>query len=137
MQAVLVLEGKSDELVDDLRRQMEQAAEELRFERAAELRDRLKAVELLEHKRRVISTAFADTDAVGFCRGAKSCFVVLHFVGGDLVGKDVEMFDEPLEDDSEAVSGLCANISRRTAAAGRSRSCSRVRSTIMTAWRSC
>ncbi len=106
MQAVLVLEGKSSELVDDLRQQMEQAAEELLFERAAELRDRLKAVELLEHKQRVISTAFADTDAVGFCRGAKSCFVVLHFVGGDLVGKDVEMFDEPLEDDSEAVSEL-------------------------------
>ena len=66
----------------------------------------LTPVELLEHKQRVISTAFADTDAVGFCRGAKSCFVVLHFVGGDLVGKDVEMFDEPLEDDSEAVSEL-------------------------------
>lgn len=31
---------------------------------------------------------------------------MLHFVGGDLVGKDVEMFDEPLEDDSEAVSEL-------------------------------
>ena len=37
MQAVLVLEGKSSELVDDLRQQMEQAAEELRLERAAEL----------------------------------------------------------------------------------------------------
>ncbi len=85
---------------------MEQAAEELRFERAAELRDRLRAIEGLTNKQRVIATAFADTDAVGFCRGAKTCFAVLHFVDGSLVGKDVEMMDEPLEDDGEAVSDL-------------------------------
>ena len=103
-QALLILDGKSGELTDELRAQMEQAADELRFERAAEIRDRLKAVESLENRQRVISTVFADTDAVGFCRGAKSCFAVLHFVDGDLVGKDAEMLDEPLEDDSEAVS---------------------------------
>ena len=105
-QAVLILDGKSGELMDELRGQMEQAAEELRFERAAELRDRLRAIESLAHRQRVISTAFADTDAVGFCRGAKSCFTVLHFVDGDLAGKDVEMMDEPLEEDAEAVSDL-------------------------------
>ena len=105
-QAVLILEGKSGELIEELRGQMEQAAEELRFERAAELRDRLRAIESLANKQRVISTAFADTDAVGFCRGARTCFTVLHFVDGDLAGKDVEMMDEPLEDDGEAVSDL-------------------------------
>lgn len=105
-QAVLILEGKSDELIEELRSQMESAAGELRFEYAAELRDRLRAVENLANKQRVISTAFADTDAVGFCRGAKSCFSVLHFVDGDLVGKDVEMMDEPIEEDSEAVSDM-------------------------------
>ena len=105
-QAVLILEGRSAELIDDIRAQMEQAAEELRFERAAALRDRLHAIEGLANKQRVISTAFADTDAIGFVRGAKSCFTVLHFVDGDLVGKDVEMFDEPLEEDGEAVSDL-------------------------------
>lgn len=105
-QALLILEGKSGELIESLREQMEQAAEELRFERAAEIRDRLRAIEALENKQRVISTAFADTDAIGFCRGAKSCFTVLHFVGGDLAGKDVEMMEEPLEEDAEAVSEL-------------------------------
>ncbi len=105
-QAVLVLEGRSQELIDSTRQQMEQAASELRFEKAAELRDRLRAVETLANKQRVISTAFADTDAIGFCRGAKSCFTVLHFVDGDMVGKDFELMDEPLEEDSEAVSQL-------------------------------
>ena len=89
-QAALILEGRAGELKESLREQMEQAAEELRFEKAAQFRDRLRAVEGLENKQRVIATAFADTDAVGFCRGARSCFTVLHFVGGDLAGKDVE-----------------------------------------------
>ena len=106
MQAALILEGKSKELTVELKSQMEQAAGELRFERAAELRDRLRAIEALTNRQRVIATDFADTDAIGFCRGAKSCFAVLHFVDGSLVGKDVEMMDEPLEDDSEAMSDL-------------------------------
>ena len=92
--------------MEELSAQMEQAAEELRFEKAAELRDRLRAVENLSNRQRVIATAFADTDAIGFCRGAKSCFTVLHFVNGDLVGKDTEMMDEPLEEDGEAISDL-------------------------------
>ena len=105
-QAALILDGKSGELMETLKTQMEQAAEELRFERAAELRDRLRAVEGLANRQRVISTVFADTDSVGFCRGAKSCFTVLHFVDGDLAGKDAEMLDEPMEEDGEAISGL-------------------------------
>ena len=105
-QAALILDGRSRELIGQLRESMEQAAEELRFERAAELRDRMRAIESLENRQRVIATAFADTDAVGFARGAKSCFAVLHFVDGNLVGKDAEMMDEPLEDDGEALSGL-------------------------------
>ena len=105
-QAEMILEGKSGELIDSLRTQMETAAEDLRFERAAELRDQLRAIEALANKQRVISTAFADTDAIGFCRGARSCFTVLHFVDGDLVSKDVEMMEEPLEEDAEAISDL-------------------------------
>ena len=105
-QAALILEGKSAELLGELRERMEQAAEELRFEQAAALRDRIRAVEALSLKQRVISTTFSDTDAVGFIRGAKSCFTVLHFRDGDMIGKDAEMLDEPVEDDGEAVSNL-------------------------------
>jgi len=116
-QALMILEGKSAELIEKLKAQMEKAAGELRFEQAAELRDRLRAIEALQNRQRVISTAFADTDALGFCRGAKSCFTVLHYVDGDLAGKDVEMLDEPLEEDAEAVSDLLRQyyIARRGA----------------------
>ena len=85
---------------------MEEAAEALRFEYAAELRDRLRAVQGLQNHQRVIATAYADTDAVGFQRGAKCCFTVLHFTDGNLTGKDFELMDEPLEPDAEAISDL-------------------------------
>ena len=105
-EAELILSGKTKELTARLSEQMERAAEQLRFETAAVLRDRIRAIEGLGNRQRVISAVYADTDAVGFYRGARSCFSVLHFVGGDLAGKDFELMDEPLEDDAEAVSGL-------------------------------
>ena len=106
-QAVMLLKGKGEELIAQLNHDMEAAAEELRFEYAAELRDRIKAIALLSQKQRVVSAAMADTDVIGFYRNpAKSCFVVLHFVSGQLLAKDFELMDSPLEDDSEAVASL-------------------------------
>ena len=107
-QAVRLLEGKFQEVGDELLAEMEQAAEELRFERAAELRDRYKAIELLGKRQKVLAGSLADTDVVGFHRGeAKSCFVVLHFVDGELAAKDWELMETPMEeDDAEAVSAL-------------------------------
>ena len=105
-QAVMILEGRSDELVAELQKNMEAAAEELRFEQAARLRDRMRAVESLANKQRVISTAFSDTDAIAFCRGTVCCFSVLHFNDGNMTGKETVIIDEPLEEDSEAVSEI-------------------------------
>lgn len=107
-QAQLILSGKSAQLLRQLTSQMNRASEELRFELAAQYRDRLRAVESLSNRQRVIATAFADTDVVGFFRGARTCFAVLHYVEGSLAGKDFELLDEPIEQDAEAVSGLVA-----------------------------
>jgi excinuclease ABC subunit C len=107
-QAIRLLEGKFQEVGDELLAQMEQAAEQLRFERAAQLRDRYRAIELLGKRQKVLSGSLADTDVVGFYRGeAKSCFVVLHFVDGELAAKDWELMEDPgEEDETEAVSAL-------------------------------
>ncbi len=105
-EACLILGGKTKQLIEDLTEQMQSASEELRFEQAAQLRDRIRAIDSLANKQRVIATAFADTDAVGFVRGAKCCFVVLHFNDGALTAKDFEFIPEPIEDDSEVVSAL-------------------------------
>ena len=101
-QAVRLLEGKFQEVGDELKAEMELAAEELRFEKAAELRDRYKAIELLGKRQKVVAGSLADTDVVGFHRGeaTKSCFVVLHFVEGELAAKDWDLIDTPMEEDT-------------------------------------
>lgn len=103
-QACLILSGKTQELIAELTDKMNDAAEQLRFEAAAEIRDRIRAIQSVSNKQKVIATAFSDTDAIGFKRGAKSCFVVLHFNDGSLTGKDFKLIPEPLESDAEALS---------------------------------
>ena len=107
-QAVSLLEGRFKEVQADLTAEMERAAEELRFERAAELRDRLRAIELLGARQKVIAGSLADTDVAGFFRGtAKSCFVILHYVEGELAAKDFDLLDTPMEEaEEDAVSAL-------------------------------
>lgn len=103
-QALSLLEGRFQEVTADLTHEMEQAAEDLRFEQAAELRDRLKAIELLGARQKVVAGSLADTDVTGFFRGAvKSCFVVLHYVQGDLAAKDFDLIETPMEEDEDAV----------------------------------
>ena len=103
-QAVSLLEGRFQEVQADLTAEMEQAAQELRFERAAQLRDRLRAIELLSKRQKVIASSLADTDVTGFFRGtAKSCFVVLHYVQGELAAKDFDLLETPVEEEEGAV----------------------------------
>ena len=105
-EAEMILDGRTAELTAELTEQMQAAAEALRFEYAASLRDRLRAIEGLKNHQRVIATAYADTDAVGFARGAKCCFTVLHFTDGNLTDKDKSFLEEPMEPDGEALAAL-------------------------------
>ena len=104
--AEMILNGKSAELKAELEHEMLKASDELRFEKAAAFRDRLQAIEGLSNRQAVIGAVGSDTDAIGFFRGAKSCFSVLHYSGANLVDKDFELMDEPIEGDPEAVSEL-------------------------------
>lgn len=106
--ALLIFEGRTGELEAAVRQEMEAAAEALDFENAALLRDRLRAIQSLGERQLAVSGSHADTDAVGFYRGAaKSCFAVLHYIGGKLLDKDYMLVETPLEDsDGEAVSAL-------------------------------
>ena len=112
--AISIFQGKAAALVDKLTAEMDEAAINLQFELAAEKRDRLRAVQLLEQKQLVIAGAKADTDVVGFYRGqAKSCFTVFHFIEGKLISKDFELFDTPIEDDPDAISGVARQYYQR------------------------
>ena len=105
-QAVQLLEGKYQSLTDQLKSQMEAAAEGLEFERAAELRDRMQAIASLGQRQLVTAGTMADTDVIGWYQTeAKACFAVLHYIGGNLMDKDYELLPVP-DDASEALSAL-------------------------------
>ncbi|MBR4194120.1 MAG: excinuclease ABC subunit UvrC [Oscillospiraceae bacterium] len=105
-QAAGLLAGNYKPVAAKLREKMLAASESLEFERAAQLRDRMNAIEALGQKQLVTAGGMADTDAIGFAQTeAKSCFAVLHYVDGDLVDKDYEIL--PYADDpAEVVSSL-------------------------------
>ena len=106
LQARELLRGNYRAVADQIRQQMLTAADNLEFELAASLRDRLNAVETLGQKQLVTAGTLADTDVVGYGETeAKACFAVLHFSGGNLLDKDYEVFPKP-EDQKEAVSSL-------------------------------
>jgi len=105
-QAKHLLSGNYKKVADEIRQQMLRASEDLAFELAAELRDRLKSVEALGQKQLVTASALADTDVIGYAQTeAKACFAVLHYSGGNLLDKDYEVLPVP-EQAEAAVSSL-------------------------------
>lgn len=100
-QARQLLLGNYKSVADQIRKQMLAAADNLEFELAASLRDRLNAVESLGQRQLVTALTLADTDVIGYAQTeAKACFAVLHFSGGNLLDKDYEVF--PVPDEPEA-----------------------------------
>ena len=100
-QARQVLSGNYKKVSQQIRTQMLEAAENMEFEMAALLRDRLTAVEALGQKQLVTAGTLSDTDVIGYAQtGTKACFTVLHFSGGNLLDKDYEIL--PVPDDREA-----------------------------------
>ena len=106
LQARELLRGNYKAVSEQIREQMLAAADNLEFELAASLRDRLNAVENLGQKQLVTAGTLADTDVVGYGETeAKACFAVLHFSGGNLLDKEYEVFPRP-DEKEEAVSSL-------------------------------
>jgi len=103
LQAVSLLEGKYDQVLDEIKEEMEQAAEDLRFEEAASLRDRCNAISQLGQRQKVVSGVMADTDVVGFYDGAKKAIAILHYINGVLLDKDVEIIDPSVEGSSAEI----------------------------------
>ena len=89
-QVILFLEGKHEEVLADLRRQMDEAAENLEFERAASLRDRLHAVEQVLEKQKIINTTGPGDQDVIALAGAddETCAQIFFFRGGKLTGRE-------------------------------------------------
>ena len=83
------LEGRTGPIVSRLEAEMVQAAEALRFERAAALRDQIRAIESVVERQKVVSSDYLDSDVLALARSnGDACVQVFFIRGGKLIGRD-------------------------------------------------
>lgn len=100
-QALAFLKGGSSNSVKDLTKKMEEAAENLEFERAARIRDKISAIKKMGDKQKVVANKVLDEDVIAsFSDGHKTCFQVFRFEGGRLFDRESFIFDSG-DSDSE------------------------------------
>jgi excinuclease ABC subunit C len=89
------LEGKDEDLALRLTKEMETAAAEMKFERAAVLRDQIQSLNKVRERQKIISTDEVDQDVIGVVRQGSDACVELFFVRrGRLVGQEPFFFDK-------------------------------------------
>jgi excinuclease ABC subunit C len=99
-----VLGGHTRRAAAHLQQQMQQAAEQLEFERAAELRDAIAQLEALATRQKVVDVDGSDRDVVAFARdGEEACGVVLRIREGKLLGREAVFLSNLVEEPDEAV----------------------------------
>ncbi|MBN2503305.1 MAG: excinuclease ABC subunit UvrC [Anaerolineales bacterium] len=83
------LNGRTDPIVSRLQIDMEKASEELRFEKAAVIRDQLAAIENVVEKQKVVSPTYQDSDVIAMARSDREACVQVFFIrGGKLIGRE-------------------------------------------------
>lgn len=91
----LFLDGRQEDLVKGLTAEMEKAAGNLDFERAAALRDQVKALEKVAARQKIVLPDRVDRDVVALARGGEVVSVVIFFVrGGKLIGREHFILEE-------------------------------------------
>jgi excinuclease ABC subunit C len=81
-QTIMFLEGRTDEVLRNLRAKMAAASEAMEFERAASLRDQIQAIERVTERQAVASTKRDDADVFGLARTETEAMVQVLFVRG-------------------------------------------------------
>jgi excinuclease ABC subunit C len=85
----MFLEGRQEDLLKSLLARMEEASQKLEFEKAARLRDQVKAVREVVEKQKIISGGFEDRDVVAMAGGwDEACVMVFFIRGGKLIGRE-------------------------------------------------
>ena len=84
-----MLEGQGAELLDDLAQRMEQASQQLEFERAARLRDQINGIKAIHSTQSVTRNATEDIDAVALVsQGSDHCVSIVFVRGGRNLGSN-------------------------------------------------
>ncbi len=98
------LEGRQEVVARELTRQMKVASEATEYERAAALRDKVKAIERTMESQKMAAHAATEEDVLGLARHDAQAAVQLFAVrGGKMVGRDVYLLDAPRETDDATV----------------------------------
>ncbi len=93
-EAIAFLKGGSTAAVKSLTEKMNECAENLQYEEAAKLRDRIKAIKNLDEKQKVVSINVPEEDVFALVNGAKkSCFEVIRFENGRLTDSEFWLID--------------------------------------------
>lgn len=85
---IKVLKGKSDILIKELYHEMKIASDNYQFEKAAEIRDTIKKLEVYSSKQKIVSTDFGDRDVITVAvEGKDAACTILNIREGRLVGR--------------------------------------------------
>ncbi len=88
------LGGQYDEILNDLKAQMESAAQDLEFEKAAQLRNKINSIVQLSEAQKVLSTDGQDRDIIGYAQNVTDLCVQVFFVrSGRVVGREHFVFE--------------------------------------------
>lgn len=99
---IFFLEGKYSELLQNLEREMDEAASSLDFERAALVRDRIEVLNKLRERQVIVSSDREDRDVIGLARnGSEVCLQKLEIREGR-INSHVQTFSEDGLDESTA-----------------------------------
>lgn len=79
-QVVLILKGKQEDLIGILKQQMYEESKAMRYEKAAKIRDRIRAIEETVEKQRIHSMTFVDRDVFGYYMSGKEVYIEVMFI---------------------------------------------------------
>ncbi len=89
-----ILDGKQDKLLEKLEKEMQVAAFKMEFEKAAQIRDQLQALQQIAEKQKIIATSGTDQDVIAFARGVDEACVQVFFIRkGKLIGREHYMLE--------------------------------------------
>ncbi len=103
-EASLFLSGNTQKVMSELKNGMKSASENLKYEKAALIRDRIKAIENIYEKQQVMGVNFKNTDVINISENKNETWVEVFFIrNGNLLGRENFMMLETLEETSETI----------------------------------
>lgn len=113
-QAIRFLKGDTKDILKMLESQMEEAAEAMDFERAAKLRDRIRAISRMQEKQKVVFKSVEEQDVFSMAESENTvCLAVLRFSDGRLNDCEHFFFDKTDSQESMMTSAVTSFYSMR------------------------